>query len=115
MAAEYKYRAAEVFLKSDCLLIKGMSWRDWIYDVLQVFVSEGEGFSGKRPNCDSGWERVLADGLHTAGLHCKSEDGDVDYTKVNTHFRFVSDIIFYSTPEVRAAVQKNSKERWGKK
>lgn len=53
------------FLNSPCDILgwEKSSWREWFADVLITICTEGEGFSGKRPNCDSGWERNLAEGL----------------------------------------------------
>lgn len=37
--------------------------KEWAKDALLTLLIEGEDFSGKRPNCDSGWEYDLIVGL----------------------------------------------------
>lgn len=57
---------AEEFLNSKPpigTLMGFQSYRHWLADVLITLHKEGEMFSGKRPNCDSGWEYDLAIGL----------------------------------------------------
>ncbi len=53
------------FLNSPCEIYcwENRTWREWFKDVLATFLKEGEGFSGKRPNCNSGWQEDLAAGL----------------------------------------------------
>ena len=46
----------------------GGTWRDWLIDALVTLAENGEGFSGKRPNCDAGWHLLLlADALDKHG------------------------------------------------
>lgn len=45
----------------------GGTWRDWLIDALVTLAENGEGFSGKRPNCDAGWQSLLADALDKHG------------------------------------------------
>lgn len=46
------------FLDSPCQIWDdGRAWKEWLYDVLITLAREEENFSGKRPNCDSGWMR----------------------------------------------------------
>lgn len=53
------------FLDSRCFIdgFENQTWRDWCGDVLITLVRKGEGFSGKRPNCNSGWADDLGKGL----------------------------------------------------
>lgn len=58
------------FLNAPCTIWtkKGDSfstWRAWFKDAILTLLNEGEGFSGKRPNCDSGWQQRLAAALST--------------------------------------------------
>jgi hypothetical protein len=55
----------EDFLNSKCKITywEDKTWKDWFADLLIVLNKETEGFSGKRPNTDSGWCYQLADGL----------------------------------------------------
>lgn len=55
----------DAFLISPCDIPnwRDKTWREWFADALSTLCVEGEGFSGKRPNCDSGWESDLATGL----------------------------------------------------
>lgn len=46
----------------------GGTWRDWLIDLLVTLAEDGEGFSGKRPNCDAGWETLLGDALADHGI-----------------------------------------------
>lgn len=39
------------------------TWREWLKDALLSLLKDGEGFSGKRPNCNSGWQDELAAAL----------------------------------------------------
>ena len=39
------------------------SWREWLTGILITLLVDGEGFSGKRPNCDSGWQWQLAEAM----------------------------------------------------
>ena len=78
------------------------SWRDWITEILITLVDEGEGFSGKRPLGNSGWEYDLAADLtvidpsiSVTGAESRDEFGDVsddfeiDWQKVNKAWKQV--------------------------
>lgn len=111
MSAAYT-EAIETFLNAKCSLLRDKTtWRGWLADVLVTLNKEGEGFSGKRPNCDSGWEWTLAREMHRAGLSCgttnqedkpfdvNEEDGngddfDVDWYEQKKHFEAVINHIF---------------------
>ena len=61
------------------------TWKDWIIEVLLTLVAEGEGFSGKRPLGNSGWEDCLAADLTIInpkialqGTGKRNEDGGID-------------------------------------
>ncbi len=77
----------DTFLQSPCDIRSwregaGGSWREWFADILILFLKEGEAFDGKRPNCDSGWERSLAKGF--ARLDPSIFNGDrIDWAKMN--------------------------------
>lgn len=93
--------AIETFLKARCPLFSDKTtWMGWLADVLVTLNEEGEGFSGKRPNCDSGWEWTLAREMHRAGLDCGTtneddeDDFDVDWGMQKKHFRAVIKHIF---------------------
>jgi hypothetical protein len=45
----------------------GGTWRVWLIDALVTLAKDGEGFNGKRPNCDAGWQSLLADALGEHG------------------------------------------------
>lgn len=54
----------ETFLISRCTIWgENKTWKDWFEDVLLTLLVETESFSGKRPNCNSGWAEKLADAL----------------------------------------------------
>lgn len=44
------------------------TWREWIKDVLVTLQREGEGFDGKRPNCETDWDFMLSQALHEHGV-----------------------------------------------
>lgn len=78
----------EQFLNNKCTLSgwRNRTWREWLASVLITLNEEGEGFSGKRPNCDSGWEMELSGGLAVIDPaivleweeeECKQPDGSV--------------------------------------
>jgi hypothetical protein len=51
----------EEFLAKSCSIWNnGKTWQDWFEDVLLALLVGGESFSGKRPNCNSGWQSLLA-------------------------------------------------------
>lgn len=65
---DYDTQRIEMFLDSDCEILdkagnKFSTWRHWFKDVFLTLLTEGEGFSGKRPNCESGWEKTLTEAL----------------------------------------------------
>jgi hypothetical protein len=45
--------------KSKITYFENQTNREWAKDALLTLLIEGEGFSGKRPNCGSGWEYEL--------------------------------------------------------
>ena len=92
--AKANEKAAHNFLNAQCTLVDNMTWRDWMCDILTTLVHEGEGFSGKRPNCDSGWATELADALHKNGMPCVEND-TTDWEKVDKHFKLVCKAVFY--------------------
>lgn len=50
--------SAESFLYDECPVWNGTN-REWLKDILLTLFNEGESFSGKRPNCDSGWKKEI--------------------------------------------------------
>lgn len=60
----------DAFLATSCGVagFTSGSWREWLADVLATLLNECEGFSGKRPNCDSHWPMWWEDSLVVAGL-----------------------------------------------
>lgn len=56
------------------------SWRHWLTNVLITLLVDGEGFSGKRPNCDSGWQCLLAEDLAKVDPSV-CIDGDVNWRR----------------------------------
>lgn len=58
MAKQATNEEIDAFLATKCSVggWEGSTWREWLADCLITLLEEGEGFSGKRPNCDSGWE-----------------------------------------------------------
>lgn len=54
----------ETFLSAPCSIYgDGGTWREWIAATFTLLVEEGEGFSGKRPGCDSDWGWRLAEAM----------------------------------------------------
>lgn len=88
----------EAFLDAECT-ISGWyppsgwpaTWRIWLGHALETLLEEGEGFSGKRPNCDSGWELSFEQALCLANpkvadadayrryLDARAEESQPDY------------------------------------
>jgi hypothetical protein len=54
----------------------GLTWGEWLRAAFTALLADGEGFSGKRPVGDSGWERFLARSLKARDV---SMDDLVDY------------------------------------
>lgn len=52
----------EEFLNKPSTIFDG-TWEDWLKSALLGLLKEGEGFNGKRPNCNSGWQEELAGAL----------------------------------------------------
>jgi hypothetical protein len=63
--AKYSNKEIGKFLNRECEICgwEDNTWRDWFKDLLITLWQEGECFSGKRPNCDSGWQWELIQGL----------------------------------------------------
>lgn len=61
MPTEYPETPIDQFLSLPCGLPgrKG-TYKDWIKDCLIAIVEDTDGFSGKRPECDSSWYWALA-------------------------------------------------------
>ncbi|WP_047891751.1 hypothetical protein [Micromonospora sp. RV43] len=57
--------------------------RDYLVELLAAVWSEGEGFSGKRPFGNSGWDFELSEALVRAGLVDGAFDGDGYLARVN--------------------------------
>jgi hypothetical protein len=55
--------------------------RSYLHDLLTTLWAEGEGFSGKRPFGNSGWDYGLKVALAKAGILAATfdEDGDLNY------------------------------------
>lgn len=53
---------------------------EYLESLLVTIISEGEGFSGKRPFGNSGWEWTMHNGLFKAGLlkGTADEEGNLD-------------------------------------
>lgn len=45
------------------------TWRGWLRACFLAVLSEGEGFSGKRPLGNSGWQMDLSDALEAHKVH----------------------------------------------
>lgn len=58
-------RRIENFLSSPCTILgwEASSWKVWLADLLITLHREAESFSGKRPNCNSGWAWALAEAM----------------------------------------------------
>jgi len=91
MSKEALTKKIEEFLYRHCTIwgSKDDTWRDWFEDVLITLLNEGEGFSGKRPNCNSGWQCGLAEALvfiepNVVTQWVENEDGryahDIDWS-----------------------------------
>jgi hypothetical protein len=52
-------RTVDEFLDSPCTVWDG-TWREWFKDIILTLLEEEDTFSGKRPNCNSGWSDYLA-------------------------------------------------------
>lgn len=78
--------------------------RDYLYKLLETLWLEGEGFSGKRPFGNSGWEYDLFEPLIAAGYIEGSLDssGGVDSVNCTQGSKFVLSLIaaaFYGVDE----------------
>lgn len=89
------------FLNSPCQIWNdSRAWKEWLCDVLVTLVREEENFSGKRPNCDSGWGWQLAAGLSLVVpeiVLSRDDEGfpnDINWTLSNTVFEQVCSYVF---------------------
>lgn len=59
--------------------------REFLCDILKTLWKEGEGFSGKRPLGNSGWQRLLLVTLYENQIIDGEEDeyGDVEFSEEN--------------------------------
>lgn len=67
------------FLNSECDIPSfDGTWLEWFESILVAVMLDGQGFSGKRPNCDSGWESYLKLGLSRIDPTIVKRWGEVD-------------------------------------
>lgn len=81
-----------------------ISVRDYLRTLLTTLWSEGEGFSGKRPFGNSGWESELYKPLVAGGFvpGKLDEDGWIEYVDAKIADAYVHDLIlaaFYGVSE----------------
>lgn len=74
---------------------------DYLKELLYTLISEGEGFSGKRPFGNSGWECDLASALVFGG----AIKGEIESYDVGTEYEH-SEACSYSFKDVREAMNK---------
>lgn len=69
--------------------------REYLVALLSVVWRERDGFSGKRPFGNSGWEYEIYDALHEAGhvVGVVDEDGYLDEVDTRTADRLIADAI----------------------
>lgn len=94
------------FLDSPCSLPgwSDLPWKIWMADCLYKLFEENECFSGKRPNCDSGWPFDLAIALSSIDPsivisteldeNCNIVPSDVDYNTARKVWHYVLDYVF---------------------
>jgi hypothetical protein len=94
------------FLNSPCQIWDNeREWKMWFADILMTLVREGDRFSAKRINCDSGWEWLLADGLSCLDSSIvleRDKDGIpiiVNWDAVNNTFAQICNCIFQIHPK----------------
>jgi len=75
----------------------GRTIRDYFHSLLTTLWEEGEGFSGKRPFGNSGWEHDLYRPLALAGYVEGDADGFVDYGPKRKHAdKIVLELMHYA-------------------
>lgn len=72
-AEQYEHLRVQAFLNSRTPISRSgecsdPTWRGWLRACLGALISEGEGFSGKRPLGNSGWLGDLFECLEEYGL-----------------------------------------------
>lgn len=83
----------------DCIVCEGMTFREfWKYVSLELW-REGEGFSGKRPGVDSGWQSLVVDNLVASGFIKANitqeitEDDWIEYDLLEDAEKYVNGLI----------------------